>query len=172
MTAQQTGVRPPVVPSALDDYLFDLQGYLVLKNAVEPELLDAVNEILDNVPNIPPMGWWGNVQRTGTNEPNKGLELQNVVEAGEPFERLIDHPSWINYMYRYAAEAESCVEGLFIDECFASARTAGGYLRVHSADTGRPSAGNTATSTASSAAARSTSWWRSPTSGRAMAARC
>lgn len=132
MTAQQTEVRNPVMPSALDDYLFDLQGYLVLKNAVEADLVSDLNDVLDNVPELPPMGWWGNVQRAGTGEPHKGLELQNVVEAGAPFERLIDHPSWINHMYRYAGEAETYVEGLFIDECFASIRTEGGYLRVHS----------------------------------------
>src|SRR5215203_5169699 len=30
-------------PSALDDFFFDLRGYLVLKQAVEPELLDDLN---------------------------------------------------------------------------------------------------------------------------------
>lgn len=66
---------------------------------------------------------------TGT---NLALDIQNIVEAGEPFERLIDHPSWIAYARRYAGEAASYVEGLYIDECFATVRRAGGYSPPHS----------------------------------------
>ena len=31
------------IPTALDDFLFDLNGYLILKNAVGPELLAELN---------------------------------------------------------------------------------------------------------------------------------
>lgn len=116
----------------LNDYLFDLQGYFVLEGAVEPELVTALNETLSKIPPIEPGGWWGNVQRSPSAEPDKGVEYQNVVEAGEPFERLIDHPSWIGYLDRYCGEPDSLKTGLFIDECFAAIRRPGGYLRVHS----------------------------------------
>jgi ectoine hydroxylase-related dioxygenase (phytanoyl-CoA dioxygenase family) len=133
MTIQHEAAQTTAaLPSALDDYLFDLRGYIVLRQAVEPELVDDLNHALDGVPQLQPGGWWGNVQRSGSAEPGKGLELQNVVEGGEAFERLIDHPSWINYMRHYAGETDSYVEGLFIDECFAAIRGEGGYLRVHS----------------------------------------
>ena len=40
----------PRIPTALDDFLFDLRGYLVLKNAVEPELVDRLNQTIDTIP--------------------------------------------------------------------------------------------------------------------------
>jgi len=121
----------PWNPSPLDDYLFDLRGYLILENAVEPELLDDLNTAFDNFPEIEPMGWWGNTQRRDYTK-DTGFELHNCIEAGTPFERLIDHPRWINYLRRYCGEQNSYVEGLFIDECIASIRTSGGHHPAHS----------------------------------------
>jgi ectoine hydroxylase-related dioxygenase (phytanoyl-CoA dioxygenase family) len=118
-------------PTPLDDFMFDLNGYLILQNAVEPDLLDALNDAFDNFPPLKQGEWWGNAQRRDyTGE--TGFELHNCVEAGEPFERLIDHPSWINYVRHYAGEEDSYVEGLFIDECIASIRRSGGHHPVHS----------------------------------------
>jgi len=121
-------------PTDIDDYLFDLRGYVILEQALEPELVDALNAGFDAFPDIPPQGWWGNVQRIDDDPQvtNLALDIQNIVEAGEPFERLIDHPSWIDYARRYVGEADSYVEGLFIDECFATVRRAGGYSPPHS----------------------------------------
>lgn len=122
---------PVRTPTPLDDYLFDLQGFLVLKNAVDAEYIAALNAVLDTVPDLDHREWWGNVQRKDDNGA-AGMELQNIVEAGEPFERLIDHPSWIAYLRRYCGEQGSYVEGLTIDECFASLRRSGGYFPAHS----------------------------------------
>jgi ectoine hydroxylase-related dioxygenase (phytanoyl-CoA dioxygenase family) len=119
------------MPTAMDDYLFDLRGYLVLKNAVDAEHITALNTVLDAIPPLEYGQWWGNVQRKDDNGV-AGCELQNIVEAGEPFERLIDHPTWIEYLRRYCGEQGSYVEGLFIDECFASLRRTGGYFGAHS----------------------------------------
>jgi ectoine hydroxylase-related dioxygenase (phytanoyl-CoA dioxygenase family) len=119
------------MPTPLDDFLFDLNGYLVLKNAVEPELLDELNEAFDNFPPLQVGEWWGNAQRRDYTS-DTGFELHNCVEAGAPFEKLIDHPGWINYVRRYCGEQESYVEGLFIDECIASIRRSGGHHPVHS----------------------------------------
>lgn len=135
MTTQlvEPTIQDPAAPGGLYDYLFDLQGFFVIENAVEPDLVADLNAVMDSVPeDLEPGGWWGNLQRARTAEPSKGLELHNMVEAGEPFERLIDHPSWISLMRRYAGEEDSYVAGLFIDECFAAIRREGGYLRVHS----------------------------------------
>ena len=121
----------PGIPSALDDFLFDLRGYLVLENAVGPELLAELNVAFDHFPPLQQGEWWGNAQRrdyTG----DTGFELHNCVEAGEPFEKLIDHPGWIEYVRRYCGEQGSYVEGLFIDECIASVRRSGGHHPVHS----------------------------------------
>ena len=115
----------------LQDYLFDLNGYLILENAVPPALLDDLNQAFDNFPPLEQWEWWGNAQRrdyTGAT----GFELHNCVEAGEPFERLIDHPGWVNVVRRFCSEKNSYVEGLFIDECIASIRRSGGHHPAHS----------------------------------------
>jgi ectoine hydroxylase-related dioxygenase (phytanoyl-CoA dioxygenase family) len=119
------------MPTPLDDYLFDLRGYLILRNAVEPALLDDLNDALTSFPDLELGEWHGNVQRFYTTD-KAGIELQNIVEGGKPFEDLIDHPSWISYLRRYCGEEDSYVQGLFIDECFASIRSSGGFFPVHS----------------------------------------
>ncbi|MGW5362864.1 phytanoyl-CoA dioxygenase family protein [Actinopolymorpha pittospori] len=121
----------PKKPTPLDDFLFDLRGYLILENAVEPELVDDLNRAFDDFPDLAPGEWWGNAQRRDYTE-ETGFELHNCVEAGEPFERLIDHPSWIGHVLRYGGEDDSYVRGVFIDECIASIRRFGGHHPVHS----------------------------------------
>jgi len=116
---------------ALQDYLFDLRGYLVLENAVDAAHLQALNTALDEFPKLEWGEWYGNVQRFDNNGA-AGVELQNIVEGGEPFERLIDHPSWIPLLRHYCGEERSYVEGLYIDECFASVRRTGGFFPIHS----------------------------------------
>src|SRR5882724_4684150 len=81
----------PRQPTALDDYLFDLRGFLILENAVAPELLATLNTAFDNFPTLKVGEWWGNAHRRDYTDAT-GFELQNCVEAGEPFEQLIDHP--------------------------------------------------------------------------------
>jgi ectoine hydroxylase-related dioxygenase (phytanoyl-CoA dioxygenase family) len=118
-------------PSAVDDYFFDLNGYLILRNALSASEVASLNDAIDGFPDLEPRQWLGNAQRRDyTGE--TGFELHNCVEAGAPFAALIDHPSWINYARRYCGEADSYVEGLFIDECIVSRRSSGGHHPVHS----------------------------------------
>lgn len=119
------------IPSAIDDYLFDLRGFLILRNAVDPGHVQELNAALDAFPPLEWGQWHGHVQRFDNNGA-AGIELQNIVEGGEPFERMIDHPSWLPYVRHYCGEEDSYVEGLFIDECFASIRRTGGFFPVHS----------------------------------------
>jgi ectoine hydroxylase-related dioxygenase (phytanoyl-CoA dioxygenase family) len=119
-------------PTELDDYLFDLRGYLVLEHALESSLVDDLNAALDAFPALDPQAWAGNVQRVDNNPDNAGLELQNIIEGGPAFERLVDHPSWLAHVRRYCGEQDSYVEGLFIDESFATIRQHGGFFPVHS----------------------------------------
>ena len=113
------------------DYLFDLRGYCIIRNAIDPQHLAELNQAFDAFPEIPFMGWWGNVQRLDNNG-TTGVELQNIVEAGEPFEKLIDHPAWVDRVHYYCGEKDTYVDGLFIDECFASVRRTGGFFPIHS----------------------------------------
>ena len=121
----------PKHPTPLDDFLFDLNGYLILKNAVEPGLVDDLNRAFDGFPPLAPMEWWGNAQRRDYTA-ETGFELHNCVEAGAPFESLIDHPGWLGHVRRYCGEQDSYTEGLFIDEAIASIRRSGGHHPVHS----------------------------------------
>ena len=116
---------------ALQDYLFDLRGYLILKNAVDTAHIADLNAALDAFPPLEWGEWHGNVQRFDNNGA-AGVELQNIVEGGEPFERLIDHPSWVTLLRHYCGDEDSYTSGLYIDECFASIRRSGGYFPVHS----------------------------------------
>ena len=121
----------PKKPSALDDFLFDLQGYLVVEQAAEPELVDDLNGRIDALPEVEQLGWIGNAQRRDYT-PDTGFELHNCVELGDPFEILIDHPNWIEHVRHYAGEEDSYVAGVFIDECIISVRGPSGHHPGHS----------------------------------------
>ena len=73
----------------LQDYLFDLRGYIILKNAVAPKLVDRLNQALDPYLDMKYLEWRGNVQRFDNNG-NAGIELQNIVEGGIRLARLLD----------------------------------------------------------------------------------
>lgn len=125
-------------PSAMDDFLFDLNGYLILKNVVAPDLLDRLNMQFEQFPrDLPVAHWYKGAQRRDYTA-HTGMELHHVLEIGGAFEELIDHPGWINHVRRYCGEAESHVRGLFIDECVASMRNEGGHHPVHSGGLGAP----------------------------------
>ena len=86
--------------SKLDEYLFDLNGYIIIKNALNKKEVRDLNKILDKLKNIKNKEWAGYVH--GHNYGGKeGLNLQQIYEAGKPFENLIDHPSWINHMMHF-----------------------------------------------------------------------
>ena len=119
-------------PSPLDDFFFDLNGFLILKNAVSPDLLARLNAEFDAFPRDLQHGYWHRGAQRRDYDPNTGMELHHAVEIGEPFQELIDAPGWIDYVRRYCGEQGTYVEGLFIDECIASIRTSGGHHPVHS----------------------------------------
>ena len=117
-----------------DIYFFDLQGYLVIKNAITPQEVRDCNECLDGIPQLAPGEWYGGVHchTYGTKD---GLNYQQIYEAGEPFEKLIDHPSWIDKMKHFMGGTQSfdMKHGpLFIDECFANFRGPGEAIGMHS----------------------------------------
>lgn len=114
------------VPSPMEDYLFDLRGYLLLPGAVDADMVERLNAAIDAIPPLEPRAWYGNVHRQD-HYANRGVNLQNIVEGGAPFEALIDHPSWIGHARRYIGD-----EGLFIDECFVNLRGPGECINIHS----------------------------------------
>lgn len=120
--------------TAMDDYLFDLRGYLVLERALSKAHVAELNAGIDAVPPIEPGEWHGHVHRECF-EKQRGIALQQIYEAGEPFERLIDHPRWIELVKRYVGGEGSFdwLHGpLFIDENFASIRGPHEAIAMHS----------------------------------------
>ena len=123
---------PTRLPIAHDDFFFDLNGYLILKNAVDADLLARLNARFDEFPRDLPWGeWLGAAQRRDYNI-HTGIELHQAVTLGEPFAELIDHPSWIELVRHFGGEEKSYIAGLFIDESIASIRESGGHHPVHS----------------------------------------
>jgi len=109
-------------PSPLDDYLFDLRGYLILRNVIAPDLVDELNGEFDKFPrDLKLADWYKGAQRRDY-DPATGMELHHCLEIGGPFEALIDNPGWINHVRHYAGEEDSYVRGVFIDECIEAVR--------------------------------------------------
>lgn len=118
--------------SDLDDFMFDLNGYLIIKNAVDGDLLDRLNGEFDAFPRDLARGEWYRGAQRRDYTPETGFELHQAVAAGRPFEELIDHPSWFDLVRHYAGEEDSYIPGVFVDETIASIRESGGHHPVHS----------------------------------------
>jgi hypothetical protein len=117
---------------ALDDYEFDLRGFLVVRGALSAAELDALNDAYDRFPALGNGEWYGNAQRRDYTA-ETGFELHNVLDCGDPaFDVLIDHPAWVDHARTYAGESGTYVQGITIDEHIATSRSAGGHHPVHS----------------------------------------
>jgi Phytanoyl-CoA dioxygenase (PhyH) len=121
-------------PSDVEEYLFDLQGFVVLRQALSPEEVAECNQCVDDIPDgIEDDAWYGYVHKEGS-DMGRGVHYQQIYEAGTPFERLIDHPSYINYLLRFVGGQDTFDEQhgpLFIDENFFDIKRTGGYVRLH-----------------------------------------
>ncbi|WP_189425188.1 phytanoyl-CoA dioxygenase family protein [Devosia pacifica] len=123
--------------SELEQYLFDLNGYIVIRGALSADELAGCNATLDEVQDFVGDGWQGNVRLYNNVERQEGLILQQVYEAGPSWEALIDHPAWFAKAVRFiGSDDPENFDGFhgpaFIDECFASVRGPGQALRLHS----------------------------------------
>jgi len=97
------------MPTEMEDYLFDLQGYIIIKSALSSKEVDELNTLLGDLfaKQEPP-----DPKKKKKGYENFGRSLGNLVEYGEPFERLIDHPSWIDHLHRYiGGEDKPILEG-------------------------------------------------------------
>lgn len=121
-------------PTELQKYFFDLNGYIILKKAISPKEVKECNKIIDDLKNLKNGEWKGYVH--GHNYGGKeGLNLQQIYEAGKPFEKLIDHPSWIHHMQEFVGGKGTFDHQhgpLFIDENFANVRGPGEAIGIHS----------------------------------------
>ncbi|MFN6120781.1 MAG: phytanoyl-CoA dioxygenase family protein [Actinomycetes bacterium] len=122
----------PLGPSAMDDYEFDLRGFVVIRGALSPDEVAALNDAYDRFPELANGEWYGNAQRRDYTK-DTGFELHNVLDCGDPaFDVLIDHPSWIRHVAHWAGEEGTYVQGVMIEEHIATSRGSGGHHPVHS----------------------------------------
>lgn len=122
------------IPSDLDEYLFDLNGFVIIRGALTPEEVADANARIDTIPrSVPRAGWHGWVQREDHPE-HRGISYQQVYELGGALERMIDHPSWINYVLRFVGGQDTFDYHhgpLFIDENFYTIRGPGEAIPLH-----------------------------------------
>ena len=83
--------------------------------------------------------WWGSVQAHmygGGGNWKDGVNLQQIYEAGAPFEALIDHPSWFARVKHFINSSDGGFDNtwgpVFIDENLASFRGPGEAIGIHS----------------------------------------
>lgn len=115
------------MPTEMEEYLFDLRGYIMLDGALDKEHVGELNAGIDALLPMEPGEWKGHVHRQDSGNGNQ-LHLQNIYENGEPFERLIDHAAWINHVSRFVGGDD----GLFIDEAFLIQQGPGPGQQFHS----------------------------------------
>ncbi|HVU13092.1 MAG TPA: hypothetical protein VHD90_17560, partial [Phototrophicaceae bacterium] len=118
----------------LDIYLFDLRGYLLLEKALNHDEVAALNAGIDAILPLRGGEWAGYVHNPSANSKD-GITLQQIYEGGEPFEHLIDHPSWTEKVKHFVGGEgtfDYSQSPLFIDENFANIRGPGEAIRVHS----------------------------------------
>jgi Phytanoyl-CoA dioxygenase (PhyH) len=129
---------PPLVPDAkvptpLEEYLFDLNGFVVLKGVLSAKEIADCNAAIDEIPRaLPRLGWFGYVQREDHPE-HRGISYQQTYEL-PAFSRLIDHPNFINYVARFVGGQETFDyhhAPLYIDENFYNLRGPGDAIPLH-----------------------------------------
>jgi len=138
MTMQPAPAIADCAVTPMEEYLFDLNGYLLLKNVLTRSHLAEMNDLLTGITTLdPPLGqgeWYGCVHAHSYGGA-EGINLQQIYEAGEPFERLIDHPGWFAKVKHFVGGERTFdyLHGpLFIDENFANLRGPGEAIGVHS----------------------------------------
>jgi len=74
-------------PTDVEEYLFDLQGFIRLRGALSAAEVAACNARVDRIPrSLGRDEWCGYVQREDHPE-HRGISYQQIYEAGEPLER-------------------------------------------------------------------------------------
>lgn len=120
-------------PTDLEKFLFDLNGYILVEDALSAVEVAELNSGINSLLPITPGQWDGYIHCRGESANN--FQLQQIYEAGKPFERLIDHPAWFEKLKCFVG-GEGTFDfhhgPLFIDEAFSIVRDSGEATRMHS----------------------------------------
>jgi ectoine hydroxylase-related dioxygenase (phytanoyl-CoA dioxygenase family) len=125
--------RPGPV-DARDRYFFHLNGFLVLRGALSSDEVDACNRLLEDYRGLG-LGQWAGWVHGHSYGARDGINLQQIFEAGEPFERLMDHPAWYDKVREFIGSENSleCLPGaLSLNETFVTIRGQGEAIPMHS----------------------------------------
>ncbi|MEK7412103.1 MAG: phytanoyl-CoA dioxygenase family protein [Planctomycetota bacterium] len=123
-----------VSPTELEIFLFDLNGFIIIRNALSPAELVEGNATMDRLQHLKPGDWFGHIHAHSYGG-NDGVNFQQIYEGGPIWERMIDHPSYIEKVRTFVGGEGSFDYNhgpLFIDECFASIRAEGEAIGMHS----------------------------------------
>lgn len=112
----------------MEDYLFDLNGYIVLKNVLDEEHVAQLNARTDELIKIERGGARGKLYNDAGKYESLGTIIRNAVEGGEPFERLIAHPAWMHYIQRFIGDMEKPI----LEQSQLMVRGPGAATRLHS----------------------------------------
>ena len=105
-------------------YLFDLQGYIVLKRIIPPAVVDACNRVLDRFEEMPPDDYPPPLC-LGTPRTEKELYISNILEADSVFNALIDIPEVLDVV-------EGVTGGPYrLNHTYTIYRWGGGYTGLH-----------------------------------------
>ena len=74
-----------------EKYLFDLNGYYIIENAVPPELVDGCNKALDRFEQMEPTDYPAPLA-LGDERTEGNLYISNIMEGDEVFLDLMDLP--------------------------------------------------------------------------------
>ncbi len=112
-------------PTPIEEYLFDLRGYTIVPGALDADHVADINGWTEGLPALKAGQRYAGME-VHTYRGADGMNLQNVCEGGPMFERLIDHPAWIDLVRHYLG-----VHAPFIHEMFLNVRDKGGYIGIH-----------------------------------------
>ncbi|HIM56001.1 MAG TPA: hypothetical protein EYM39_04785 [Candidatus Latescibacteria bacterium] len=135
-------MEQPIIPRGCDDeylidYMFDLNGYIIFKGALDPDDLNEMNGWVDDHQDFVDGArrghhqadggqWIGHVE-THTYSSADGTNFQNVIEAGPVFRKLINYPAWYADIQRWI----NPMNRVSIHENLVSIRGKGGYIGIH-----------------------------------------
>ncbi len=110
------------------EYMFDLQGFVILDDALSSDQLEEINTWIDAQPDVEDGEWIGNIQ-TQSYSGSEGILYQNIIEGGKIFRDLIDCEKWFPLVERFMVNNFNAV---CLQEAWLNRRGPSDYIGLHS----------------------------------------
>ncbi len=110
------------------EYMFDLNGFVILDDALTSSQLNSINSWIDAQPDVADGEWIGNVH-TQSYSGSEGTLYQNIIEGAEVFRELIDSPSWFPLVQQFMVNNFNAV---CLQEAWLNRRGPSNYIGLHS----------------------------------------